>query len=189
MTSTTKGRTLPLRSWYLPMIALFGQWALVRLHGAELIPLEVLGAGLILSYLALFVFIAKNFRLLGIRILAIGVVMNFAVMAANGGFMPLSPDALNEIASPEYSSTLEVGQAVPASKDILLEKSDTALWWLSDVAAFPRVLGSMGIAFSPGDVLIALGMMILMLSVLRQVVFDAGGGALAQAAIPAKGSP
>ena len=112
-----------MRSWYLPMIALFGQWALVRLHGAELIPLEVLGAGLILSYLVLFVFIAKNFRLLGIRILAIGVIMNFAVMAANGGFMPLSPDALNEIAPPEYSSTLEVGQAVPASKDILLEKA------------------------------------------------------------------
>ena len=126
-------------------------------------PESALKAGLVLTYLTLFGFIAVNMRLPWLRIIALGVALNFVVIVANGGLMPVSPETLSEIA-PEYSATVLDGNPVPNSKDILLEKRETALWWLSDIFTLPRFLSSWKIAFSAGDVVIIMGLLYLVIS-------------------------
>ncbi len=60
----------------------------------------------ILSYLLLFPFIFVNRKLPGMYIIALGVLLNFLVIAVNGGAMPVSPAGL----SPEALETLAVGR-------------------------------------------------------------------------------
>ena len=146
-------RGVPLKAWYVPIIAVAVQVLLIRLHAAA-VPEVYLRAGMILSFLALLAFAGLNLRLTGIRIIAIGVLLNFAVIAANGGLMPVSPETADRVSAGGQIQEVSLGSPVPNSKDILLEREDTRLWWLSDTLTLPRA----GIAFSVGDVVILLGL-------------------------------
>jgi len=151
------------------------QSALVRLYGADLIPEGLLRAGLVLTYLALLGFIGRNFRLPGIRIIAVGVILNFAVIVANGGLMPVSPETLAQVSPPEHAADVAVGNPVPYSKDVLLERHNTRLWWLSDAFTLPAFASSHSTAFSVGDVLIMIGLLYLLISAVTRVWYRAGG--------------
>ena len=128
MTLPKQHLSIPIRLWCLPIVALVSQMLLIRFHDSGSIPVGYLKTGLILTYLILFIAILFNLRLTGIRLMAVGVVLNFIVIAANGGLMPLSPEAVERVAPAEYASNLVVGQPVPNSKDILIEKDNTVLW-------------------------------------------------------------
>ena len=156
---------MPLKAWYIPILAVAVQVLLIRLHG-EGVPEGYLRAGMILSFLALLAFVSLNLRFTGIRIIAIGVLLNFAVIAANAGLMPLSPETAERVSAGAQIEEVSLGSPVPNSKDVLLEKEDTRLWWLSDTLTLPGA----GVAFSVGDVLILLGLAYLGMS--------AAGGAL-----------
>jgi hypothetical protein len=115
------------------------------------------GALLFLSYVLMFVVVWQNRRLPGVWVIGAGLLANFAVMALNGGYMPISPEALEQVGHNHRVVSLEPGARVRASKDILLPRDQTTLWWMADVfvLAPPFPIPSV---FSLGDVLIALGM-------------------------------
>ena len=159
-------RGVPLKACYIPIIAVAVQVLLIRLHAAAAVPEVYLRAGMILSFLALLAFAGLNLRLTGIRIIAIGVLLNFAVIAANGGLMPVSPETADRVSAGGQTEEVSLGSPVPNSKDVLLEREDTRLWWLSDTLTLPRA----GIAFSVGDVFILLGLAYLAMSVVAHAL-------------------
>lgn len=121
------------------------------------------GALLIGSYVLLLVAVWCNRGLRGMRIVGLGLLMNLLVIVANGGYMPMSPEALAQVGIKTVSRGAEIGARIVNSKDILLTPVDTRLWFLSDVFVVPRPW-PVRFAFSAGDILIALGGFVLVLA-------------------------
>lgn len=114
------------------------------------------------SYLLLFSFAALNLRRPGVVILGIGLVLNFLPIAANGGLMPITPETLER--SGDVPDDVEVGEWIPDSKDVLLERDDVRLYFLSDRIVSDDL--SPFRAFSIGDVVIIGGMVVLIAELL-----------------------
>ncbi|MBL8050423.1 MAG: DUF5317 domain-containing protein, partial [Anaerolineales bacterium] len=74
---------------------------------------------LIASLLGLLGFAWLNRTLLGMKILFVGAALNFTVIAANRGFMPISPQAASHLVSEEIISDIPPGTRL-GTKDILL---------------------------------------------------------------------
>jgi hypothetical protein len=108
---------------------------------------------LLLSYVVLIGFIALNLRRLGLSIIGIGLLLNFLVISANGGLMPVTPETL---ARGDFPDDVTVGEWVPGSKDVLLEREDVRLWALGDRYVFDS--GPATLAYSVGDVFIFVGL-------------------------------
>ena len=119
---------------------------------------------LVLSYLLLFFFVSANRRHLGIVVIGVGLLLNFLAIAANGGLMPISPETLVRAGLADRLLELEIGEPVPHTKDILLEKEDTRLWFLSDILALDNPLGVR--AFSVGDTVIGAGLAVALVQLL-----------------------
>jgi hypothetical protein len=112
-------------------------------------------AGLLTTQTLLLIFAWLNRRIAGMPILIWGVALNLLVMAANSGFMPVSPDIASQLVSRERLLDVQTGSRI-GSKDILLHPQDTRFEWLADRFLTPAWFPSRA-AFSLGDVLIALG--------------------------------
>lgn len=91
-----------------------------------------------------------NLRLPGIWLILAGTCMNGAVIAANGGRMPVS---LEQAAPERYAA--EIGRLTGSITHQVL-MSDTRLRFLADLFRWPGFFGR-GTMFSLGDVLIAAG--------------------------------
>ena len=109
-------------------------------------------ATLILSQVILLGIVVLNRHLPGAIFFALGIVLNITVMAANGGWMPITPEVYHFI---HPGRVVEVEARPPSSKGILLPKSDTYLWVLSDIV--PIVLPWRRTAVSIGDLLVIAG--------------------------------
>jgi hypothetical protein len=146
-----------VRYAWLPLLA-FGLQACFVVFGREpaSIPTWMRTFVLLVTYGGLFGFLLLNRHLPGCRLLLAGAALNAAVMLANGGFMPVTPQALARSGHASYIITQDGDQFVRRSKDIVLEKEDTRLWFLSDVFGIPAPL-PFSSSFSPGDLLIGLG--------------------------------
>jgi hypothetical protein len=101
------------------------------------------------------------------KLLALGIVLNGVVILANGGFMPVTPEALARAGHSEVVLELERGLRVVGSKDVVLNRNDTNLWPLSDIFVIPKRFPLAG-SFSIGDALIISGCFMLMQSALIQ---------------------
>lgn len=112
-------------------------------------------SSIIISQIFLLIFAWLNRHLPGMWILIAGLVMNMAVMVANGGFMPIDPHTAERVVGAERVASSELGARI-GYKDVLLPASETRLEWLSD-RFLPPVWSPYQVAFSLGDVLIALG--------------------------------
>ncbi len=131
----------------LQLLAIFGPL------GFSDIPRRVL---LVSSYPLLLVFVLANLRRPGLMIIGVGLLLNFVAIASNGGLMPVSPDTLERIGRP--SEGLALGEWVPQSKDVLLAREDTRLWFLTDTLVWKNPTSIN--AFSVGDLVIAAGLVI-----------------------------
>jgi hypothetical protein len=150
---------LKVRGWGLIVIALAAQLLVARwLVPDPRVPVTFGGALLLGSYGALLIVAWQNRVLAGMWLVGIGIVLNVLVAAPHGGLLPTTPEALQS-----------AGRAVPVplpgpgerpyvqSKDIVLPQDQIPLWPISDRFAIPRGWPLSGV-FSPGDVLIALGL-------------------------------
>ncbi|MDI6894306.1 MAG: DUF5317 domain-containing protein [Bacillota bacterium] len=106
-------------------------------------------------FLAMFA-LASNLRLPGMRLVGVGLLLNLAVIAANGGRMPVSAAALQAVG---------LGRLVPAlaSGDVpthTLMGDHTRLAFLGDVFRLPPPYWR-PCAFSLGDAVLAVGAFLL----------------------------
>jgi hypothetical protein len=152
---------IPLRSAWLALLALALQWPLLRAPFGD--RQQVMWQQLLFlsSHLLLLVFVWRNRKVAGIRIVGLGVICNFLVIAANGGFMPISPETLVQINPDSALAHWPSGYHYGYSKDLVLLREETNLWALSDVLVLPPPF-PWPVALSLGDLLIALGIVVLL---------------------------
>jgi len=106
-------------------------------------------------FLAMFA-VASNLALPGMRLVAVGLVLNLAVIAANGGRMPVSAAALRDVGLGHLVPALARG-AVPTHT---LMGESTRLAFLGDVFRLPPPYWR-PCAFSLGDAVLAVGAFLL----------------------------
>jgi hypothetical protein len=146
----------PLRTPWLVIIALLPQFINLYLSQTRIrISNGWAAAGLIVSMVLLLVFCWFNRQFSGVWLLALGLAFNLLVIAANGGFMPISPQTASRLVLPETLARFGNGDRF-GYKDILLLPEQTRLIWLSDYFLPPKGFPYQ-VAYSIGDVFIAAG--------------------------------
>jgi len=108
---------------------------------------------LVASLASLAVFVVANRKLPGMVLLSIGLALNVIVVIANGGFMPVSPGALDR-AGLQALAGLPEGTLLEGSKDVLLQSEHARLWWLGDIIPLPAPIS---VVLSIGDLAVAAG--------------------------------
>lgn len=146
------------RAW-LVLAAVALQYPLVYIHvgGERVLGLPVAGVLMAASWVVLAVALWVNRRLPGMALIGAGMVLNLLVMSANGGWMPIAPEAVSRLNATGKVVMIGATARMWGAKNIVLPRADTRLWWLSDVFVLPPPF-PMRVAFSPGDVLIAAGL-------------------------------
>jgi hypothetical protein len=109
------------------------------------------------TYFLLLMVAWQNRERPGIVAIGLGLVLNLVVMTANGGLMPITPEAMAQAGYVASSDAVPLRVKLNATKDVALPREETPLWWLSDIFVVPRGLPVRGV-FSLGDALIAIGM-------------------------------
>lgn len=126
------------------------------------IPDILAAASLITSQILLLVFAWTNRKLAGMWLLMGGLVLNLAVIVANSGFMPISPQTAEHLVPASVVQSMDVGGRFGFGKDVLLLPEDTHLVLLSDRFLLPDRFHYQ-VAFSLGDIFIASGIFWLLL--------------------------
>lgn len=145
-----------LRHLWLVFAAFLPQFIVIYLPQARSHFSDWLIVGCLLaSQILLFGFAWLNRRISGMPILICGVALNLAVMVANSGFMPISPQTASHLVSKNGLLDIQLGSRIGA-KDILLRPQDTRFEWLADRFLTPGWFPYRA-AFSLGDVFIAIG--------------------------------
>jgi hypothetical protein len=152
---------ISLRSAWLVLLALAMQYPLLRAPFGSTQQVAVQQSLFLFSHLLLLVFVWQNRRLPPIWIVGLGVLCNLLVILANGGLMPISPETLLRINPGSSLSQWPTGFHYGYSKDVILLRSGTNLWFLSDVLVIPAPFPWPS-AFSVGDLLIAVGIVLLL---------------------------
>jgi hypothetical protein len=95
-----------------------------------------------------------NHKLPGFLIIGLGLALNLLVMLVNGGFMPVTLEALEKAGLSHLALGHEANARVFSAKDVILAREETHLWMLSDIfiTHWP-----FAVVFSIGDVLLAIG--------------------------------
>ena len=101
----------------------------------------------LLSYAFLFAFIYANRKMPGMVFMGLGIFLNFLVIAANGGTMPVSPAILGLSPSEIPTSTGDALHSVATA--------DTRLFFLADIIPLPIPKGTL---VSIGDIILGLGL-------------------------------
>jgi Family of unknown function (DUF5317) len=127
-------------------------WAIFAALALEIIAIDLPGltdgmraALIVVAYPVLALFLAANWRLPGMPLVALGGALNLLVISVNGGVMPASPTALAG-AGLDLEPGFQNSTALP----------DPRLAFLGDVFSIPASWPLSNV-FSIGDVLIALG--------------------------------
>ena len=159
---------LPLRLAWLALLG-FGAQVYLLYWPSATAPalLSPHTAILIASYLLLLIFVWINRRLAGMFIIGLGLLMNLTVMLANGGYMPITPAAVTRVGHQYELQTTEPGARLRNTKDVLLAREQTNLWFLSDIFVAPRPFPIPSV-FSPGDVVLAFGASALLIIAMRR---------------------
>jgi len=140
---------IELRAWWLLLVALGLQVGTTWLPATRWA--EGLGLAMVLvSYGLLMVLVWLNRDRTGMWLTGLGVLMNFTVIALNGG-MPVLAEAA-EVAS---GFTVSIPDLSGSFKHIILDSS-SRLTLLADV--IPLRLGGLGQVISLGDVFLAVGL-------------------------------
>jgi hypothetical protein len=114
---------------------------------------------------AVLIAVLRNVRVPGLALVALGAASNLAAIVANGGLMPTTPEAL---------AGAGIGIAPGFTNSTILE--NPGLQPLTDIYALPAWIPFANV-FSIGDVLIALGVVVVLVMGMRTAPAAAGEGA------------
>jgi hypothetical protein len=135
---------------FVLQILIFTPFARAPLVAFATLPLFVLSLSLIA------IWVAANWRVPGMALIAIGLALNVAVIAANGGHMPVLPEAAR--LAGQYDAI--AADDPTTSKHALLPMEQARLWVLSDIIAIPRGVPG-AVVLSVGDIVLTVGIAIL----------------------------
>lgn len=150
------GRLAALRfrgGWLVLLAATVQSLAMVFLQ-QRLVP--VLITALLLAY-----FCWLNRRVVGIGLAACGIVLNMAVMSANGGAMPIPPQSVEQL-----GLELSVGTNLQLQKSRVLADETARLALLGDRLHLPGALGGIA-AWSAGDLLLIAGIATILATTMK----------------------
>ena len=160
----TKLQDIHVQSIWLVFLAFLPQWLAFNFSTTrEMIPDSWIPFILSGSQFLLLVFVWQNRNLPGIKVMGLGLLLNFIVIILNHGYMPLSPETAQKLIPEGVTVDLAIGKRVEYGKDILLPVSDTKLWFLSDIFVIPKWFTNRA-AFSVGDIFISIGSFLLLWS-------------------------
>jgi hypothetical protein len=143
---------------FLAQVVLFSDFVAERVGAAG--PAIYVGTTLMVGAAVL-----RNIRLPGMPLIVLGALSNLAAIVANGGYMPATPEAMGAL-----------GRGAPTVYSNSALMPDPNLSWLIDRFALPRWLPFTNV-FSIGDVLLAAGVFVLVVSVMRRPVEPPAGAA------------
>jgi hypothetical protein len=117
----------------------------------------------VLSMALLVLWVAVNWHIPGMLLMAAGLLANFAAILANGGYMPVSPE------SARYAGQIAryAAQGLPVANNSLAVDGPVRLWPLTDIIALPGWVPFAAV-FSIGDVLLTFGAALLCYRTIRQ---------------------
>jgi hypothetical protein len=159
-----------LRLSWLPLVIagfalqllIFTPFGLSPLVAVATLPIYVLSLALIA------IWVAANWRIPGMALIAIGLALNVAVIAANGGHMPVLPEGARLAG---HYDALAAGDPA-TSKHALMSSEQARLWWLSDIIVIPRGVPG-AVVLSVGDIVLTVGIAILCYGTLMRGVAQA----------------
>ncbi|MHB1127710.1 MAG: DUF5317 domain-containing protein [Bacillota bacterium] len=142
-----KGLVVEIHGLLFALTGLVLQGGITYWSGIGFIPDIWVAVLHLLSFMFLLYFLWLNRSHPGWKIIAAGVALNFLVIAANGGAMPVD------------SSYMPVALARPLQQGVYLTyvaiNEGTRLWFLGDVLTLPNLRPS---SYSVGDALILIGL-------------------------------
>jgi hypothetical protein len=116
-----------------------------------------------ISYLVLIFVISRNWKTFAFRLIMVGVLLNFAAVAFNGGLMPVTPEARLNAGMSSIEQAV-IGEVLPEGSGILLTKVQTNLWLFTDIIPIEKL----GAVCSIGDIIILGGMIVLIIQIVYQ---------------------
>jgi hypothetical protein len=153
--------------WLVPALALTQSLTIRLLHSASRFNLWHLRPLLmIVSYVILWGVVFWNRRLPGMWIVLLGVTLNLIVIAANGGYMPITPEALARIGAGSAAYQMPSETVIRGSKDVLLRRNEARFWMLGDVLIIPEPFPR-PTAMSVGDLMLAVGIFVFVINTMR----------------------
>ncbi|HEX9016275.1 MAG TPA: DUF5317 domain-containing protein [Chloroflexota bacterium] len=151
---------LPVHLGWLAVVCLIAQLYVIYSPVDKLEAERSVHATLLIgSSVALLLVVWANRRLPAMAIIGIGLFLNLVVMAANGGFMPVSREATMAAGTRSVQDAYQEGDRLPRSKDVLLSQAETRFWILSDVIVAPQPLARV---YSFGDIVVGAGVFVLL---------------------------
>jgi hypothetical protein len=150
---------ISFRYGWLALVALGMQVLLTgRFLPDQLLPVALRIALLVGSHGLLLLVVAANHRVPGIPLIGLGLALNLIVMLANGGWMPVTMEALEAAQLDHLVREMAAGARVMGWKNLVLSRDESHLWILSDIIMIPFPLRTI---VSLGDIVLALGAFIL----------------------------
>jgi hypothetical protein len=141
---------------WLVLVAFLPQLIVAYLPATHyLLPDWLAASSLSASLIVFLVFVWFNRRLPGMSILIFGLGLNLIVILANRGWMPISPQTANHLIGRDVLQSFSLGGRF-GQKDILLLPQNMNFEYLADRFLLPDWF-PYKVAFSLGDILIALG--------------------------------
>jgi hypothetical protein len=146
-----------LRASWIPLAMFSLQFGVVLFpQGQSELFLGLRPWAMIVTYASLIAFLWVNRRLPGMKLILLGAALNLAVILANGGYMPVTSEALMRSGHLDLVFVHDERAFVLGSKDIVLPEAQTRLQMLSDVVGIPEAF-PISATFSVGDLIIMAG--------------------------------
>jgi hypothetical protein len=157
--ATPAGPWAALRWSWLGVAALLTQIWAVYFASTEGAPGVARRVVLPLTLALLLVFALRNSHLWGVRLMAVGFLLNLLAISANGGLMPVSPEQVASVNLADRIEGMQLGEPVPGSKGVLMAPGEARLWFLSDIIVFPP-RSPVARVLSAGDLLVLGGVVL-----------------------------
>ncbi len=159
---TVAGSTINVRTlWAFFVAAAVQRLPFVLLPPQSLVDLKK--AFLISSYVLLAWALLRNLHFRSVRVILAGCFLNLAAIVANGGLMPVTPEA-RSLAGMTELSTAWLGSVTPQGTGILLTVDHTRLWAFTDIIPWNAV----GAVFSIGDIVLGVGLLAFFVELMLQ---------------------